>query len=184
MITVSDKAKNLKVSEWVQGGPIEIEKEKGKVILVEVFQVNCPGCFLYGLPMAQALDKTYKEKGLLVIGLATAFEDFEVNNLENLKLVVKKGIAIGEPKRVLKKEGLLKKRDKLHFKIDFPVAMDRLRKIDKNYYLPETFEEYGLKGTPSSIVIDKQGIVRYISFGYDEKVEKVIKELLFLKAGK
>jgi thiol-disulfide isomerase/thioredoxin len=178
MISVGERAKNLKVSEWVQGGPIEIEKERGKVILIEVFQVNCPGCFLYGLPMAQALHQTYKEKGLLVIGLATAFEDFDKNNLENLKLVVKKGIAIGEPKRVLKEEGLLKKGDKLHFKIDFPVAMDKLKKIDENYYLPETFEEYGLKGTPSSILIDNEGKVRYISFGYDEKLEKIIKKLL------
>jgi len=178
MIVVGDKAKNLKVSEWVQGEPIDIEKEKGRVILIEVFQVNCPGCFLYGLPMAEAMHKTFKDKGLLVIGLATAFEDFDKNNLENLKLVVKEGIAIGEPKKVLKEQGLLKKGDRLFFDITFPVAMDKLRKVAKDYFVPETFQEYGLMGTPSSIIIDKEGTIKYISFGYDEKVEEIIKELL------
>jgi hypothetical protein len=178
MIVVGEKAKNLDVSEWVQGGPIEIEKVRGKVILIEVFQVNCPGCFLYGLPIAETLHQTYKDQGLLVVGLATAFEDFDINNLENLRLVINKGIAIGEPRKVLRERGLLREGDRLPFKITFPVAMDKLKKISEDNYLGSTFEEYGLKGTPSSIVVGKEGIVRHISFGYDENLERIIRVLL------
>ena len=49
---MSTKAPNLHVSEWVQGLPTNIDKNIGKVVLIEVFQVNCPGCFMYALPNA------------------------------------------------------------------------------------------------------------------------------------
>ena len=46
MVTkIGTKAPNLKISNWVQGLPTNIDKEKDNVILVEVFQVNCPGFF-------------------------------------------------------------------------------------------------------------------------------------------
>ena len=47
-----------------------------------VFQVNCPGCFLYGIPTVNQL---YLEFGSQVgfLGLSTAFEDFEFNSREN-----------------------------------------------------------------------------------------------------
>jgi hypothetical protein len=40
---IGSKAPNLEVSSWVQGKPTNIDKEKGIVVLVEFFQVNCPG---------------------------------------------------------------------------------------------------------------------------------------------
>ena len=47
VVSIGDKAPNLKVAEWIQGMPTNIDKEIGNVILIEVFQVNCPGCFLW-----------------------------------------------------------------------------------------------------------------------------------------
>ena len=88
---IGSPAPNLQVSSWVQGKPTNIDSEKGNVVLVEVFQVNCPGCFLYGIPEAIDIYKKYKEKGLAVLGLATAFEDFDKNNLENLQALVSNG---------------------------------------------------------------------------------------------
>jgi hypothetical protein len=57
---IGAKAPNLEVSSWVQGKPTNIDQEKGNVVLVEVFQVNCPGCFLYGIPEAIDLFRTLK----------------------------------------------------------------------------------------------------------------------------
>lgn len=82
---IGNKAPNLAVSEWVQGRPTNIDKESGNVILVEVFQVNCPGCFIRGMPQAIDMYKKYHDSGLRVLGLATAFEDFDKKTLENLK---------------------------------------------------------------------------------------------------
>ena len=63
----------------------------GNIIVIEVFQVNCPGCFLYGLPQAISIYKNIKIKKLRVFGIATAFEDYDKNNLENLKLLLYRG---------------------------------------------------------------------------------------------
>jgi thiol-disulfide isomerase/thioredoxin len=165
-------APDLRVSKWVQGSSTNISKQRGKVVLIEVFQVNCPGCFIYGLPEAISIHERYK-KGLAVLGLATAFEDYDKNNLENLKLLLKSGEVIGETKRALGNLGLLDG-DKLPYKIPFPVAMDSL----KNGTMPETFEEYQLRGTPSAIIIDKKGILRQITFGQSGNLERLIQNLL------
>lgn len=216
VVAIGDKAPNLKVMKWVQGLPTNIDQERDKVILVEVFQVNCPGCFLYGIPEAIKIYNEYKDDGVRVLGLATAFEDFDKNTLENLELLLKEGIVIGETLKALKQYDLLREGNKLPYKIPFPVAMDSLRKADnltpeniiafvkkhvpdydsyskyeqqvlvervKQYlssreYVPETFDEYGLNGTPSSIVIDRKGIVRHISFGYDNTLEGIIRSLI------
>jgi hypothetical protein len=86
---------------WVQGRPTNIDKESGNVILVEVFHVNCPGCFIHGIPQAIDMYKKYHDSGLRILGLATAFEDFDKNTLENLKLLLATGQVIGEPSKVL-----------------------------------------------------------------------------------
>jgi thiol-disulfide isomerase/thioredoxin len=214
---IGSKAPNLDVSSWVQGKPTNIDKEKGNVILVEVFQVNCPGCFLYGIPEAIDLHKKYKDKGLTILGVATAFEDFDKNNLQNLEKLVTTGEIIGETYRAMAQSGQLTNGNKLPYKIPFPVGMDMLIKKSgyltdskvmdfieanmpdfrshtvkdrqlllervKNYmrskeYTAKTFEEYALRGTPSSILIDKKGILRSSFFGSNGILARAIEELL------
>lgn len=126
-VQIGAKAPNLKVSKWVQGLPTNIDKEKDRVVLVEVFQVNCPGCFLYGIPEAIELYKKYRNEGLTVLGMATAFEDFDKNTLENLELLLTTGETIGETLNALGQYGQLNG-NKLKYKIPFPVAMDSLKK--------------------------------------------------------
>jgi thiol-disulfide isomerase/thioredoxin len=125
---IGTKAPNLEVSTWVQGKPTNIDEEKGNVVLVEVFQVNCPGCFLYSIPEVIDIYRRYREKGLTVVGLATAFEDFDKNNLENLQKLVSTGEIIGETYRAFNNLGQLRDGNKLPYKIPFPVAMDMLVK--------------------------------------------------------
>ena len=108
--TIGTKAPNLEVSTWVQGKPTNIDEERGNVVLVEVFQVNCPGCFLYSMPEAIDIYRKYRDKGLTVLGLATAFEDFDKNNLENLQKLVSTGEVIGETFRAFSSSGQLRDR--------------------------------------------------------------------------
>ena len=216
-VRIGNKAPNVKVSEWVQGKPTNIDKEINNVILVEVFQVNCPGCFIYGIPDAIDIYRKYNNRNVTVLGIATAFEDFDKNTLENLKLLLFTGEVIGETRNALSQYGQLIEGKKLPYKIPFPIAMDSLKKesnvftegtvmdfIESNVpdfrsysesdksvlinrakqylkakqYSAETFEEYGLRGTPSSIIIDKNGIVRQINFGAKGSLDDVIKDLL------
>ncbi len=214
---IGTQAPNIKISEWVQGIPTNIDKLQGNVIVLEVFQVNCPGCFLYGLPQSISLYERFKNSGVKVIGLATAFEDYDKNTLDNLKSLLTEGKVIGETYKALRQHGKLVNDDKLYYKIPFPVAMDKITKMPQNIpedmvkdfietyfsdyrpssekekeelfskvrnylrnkeYSAETFELYKLRGTPSSIIIDQDGILRYNFFGSEGYLEGAVKELL------
>ena len=126
--TIGTKAPNLQVSTWVQVKPTNLDNEKGNVVLVEVFQVNCPGCFLYSIPETIGIYRKYNDKGLTVLGIATAFEDFDKNNLENLQKLLSTGEIVGETYRAFSSTGQLNDENKLPYRIPFPVAMDMLVK--------------------------------------------------------
>ncbi len=214
---IGQKAPNLGVSEWVQGAPTNIDQEKDKIILVEVFQVNCPGCFMHALPEAINIYNKYKDEGVRVLGIATAFEDFDKNTLENLKMLAETGEVIGETRDALSMYGQLKEGNKITFKIPFPLGMDKLTKISgeatkeqimnfiyaqlpefdsqpedyrnqiiqrvkdhfrSKQYSAETFEKYALQGTPSTILIDRKGILRDVSFGQSAHLDSMIRKLL------
>jgi hypothetical protein len=214
---IGSLAPNLRVAEWVQGKPTNIDKQKGNVVLVEVFQVNCPGCFLYGLPEAVDLHAKYKDQGICVLGLATAFEDYDKNNLDNLRMLVDSGQVVGETYKALSQYGQLKEGNRLTYEIPFPIGMDILRKEShqlsdskvmdyveanvpdfrsysekerqllvervKHYlrnkeYSALTFEEYALRGTPSSILVDRKGKLRSTMFGSNGYLEGAVRELL------
>lgn len=126
---IGEKSPSLGVSEWIQGVPTSLEQEKDKIVLVEVFQVNCPGCFMHAIPQAIEIYNKYKDEGVRVLGIATAFEDFDKNTLENLKMLAETGEVIGETKSALAAYGQLQEGSKLPYKIPFPLGMDKLTKV-------------------------------------------------------
>ena len=127
-VKIGEKAPNFGVSEWVQGAPTNFDQEKDHIVLLEVFQVNCPGCFMNAIPEAINIYNKYKDEGVRVLGLATAFEDFDKNTLDNLKMLAETGEVIGETKDALSSYGQLQEGNKLSFKIPFPLGMDNLTK--------------------------------------------------------
>ena len=50
--------------------------------------------------------------------------------------------------------------------------------LNKKTYNALTFETYQLQGTPSSILIDKKGMLRQVSFAAVKQLEEKIKALL------
>ena len=216
MVTIGEKSPNLKISKWVQGMDTNFDREGDNVKLVEVFQVNCPGCFIYGIPEAINIYNKYKSEGLTVLGLATAFEDYDKNTLENLELLLSTGEVIGDTKQGLSQYNQLND-GKLQYKIPYPVAMDSLVKEGeepsqekmntfinnqipnfdsqpqeyrdkiydrvKEYYKSkefsaDTFEMFSLQGTPSTILVDRKGILRDVSFGQNANLESMVKTLI------
>lgn len=125
---IGEKVPNFGVSDWVQGAPTNFDQEKDHIVLLEVFQVNCPGCFMHAIPEAINIYNKYKDEGVRVIGLATAFEDFDKNNLDNLKMLAETGEVVGETKGALSMSGQLQEGNKLTYKIPFPLGMDNLTK--------------------------------------------------------
>ena len=216
MAVIGEKAPNLKLGKWVQGMDTNFDKEGDNVKLVEVFQVNCPGCFMHSIPEIINIYNKYKDDGLSVMGVATAFEDYDKNTLENLEMLLTTGEVVGDTKLALTQYGQLND-GKLQFKIPYPVAMDSLVKEGgepsmekmtafinqqipnfesqpddyktqiyarvKEYYkskefTAETFEIYSLQGTPSTILVDRKGILRDVSFGSTANLEAMVQKLL------
>ena len=216
MAVIGEKAPNLKLGKWVQGMDTNFDKEGDNVKLVEVFQVNCPGCFMHSIPEIINIYNKYKGDGLSVMGMATAFEDYDKNTLDNLEMLLTTGEVVGDTKQALTQYGQLDN-GKLPFKIPYPVAMDSLVKEGgepsmekmnafinqqipnfesqpdeyknqiyarvKEYYkskeyTAETFEMYSLQGTPSTILVDRKGILRDVSFGSTANLETIVQKLL------
>jgi thiol-disulfide isomerase/thioredoxin len=216
-VQIGSLAPKIRVSEWVQGRPIDSTQERGNVVVVEVFQVNCPGCFLYGLPEIINLYNHYRGEAIRIFGLATAFEDYDKNTLSNLKILLSTGEVIGETLKALQNYGHLLAGNKLPYAIPFPVAMDlivkesypvtesrikdfieaniegfrsysekdklqildRARKyLELKKYSAKTFEDYSLRGTPSTIIIDKKGILRHMVFGANNNIHSMVQNLL------
>jgi thiol-disulfide isomerase/thioredoxin len=133
-ISSSVPAPELEVSEWI-GAPSSLESLRGKVVLIEAFQMLCPGCIRYGLPQAQRVQRLFPD--VAVVGLHTVFEHHAVTGPDALKAFLSE------------------------FGISFPVGIDRhdVRSI------PVTMERYQLQGTPSTLVFDREGRLRLSHFG-------------------
>ena len=171
---------------------------------------------MHSIPEIINIYNKYKSDGLSVMGLATAFEDYDKNTLENLEMLLTTGEVVGDTKQTLTQYGQLND-GKLQFKIPYPGAMDSLVKEGgepsmekmtafinqqipnfesqpdeyknqiyarvKEYYkskefTAETFEMYSLQGTPSTILVDRKGILRDVSFGSTANLESMVQKLL------
>jgi hypothetical protein len=129
MSKINELAPDLEVTKWVQGEPSNISLQKGKIIIVKVFQVNCPGCFSAGFPEILDAQQKFNKETVIFWGLATAFEDFQLNNLKNLKKLINYGEVIGETLYTLGSQGMLDN-NRISYKIPFPVAWDKIRPSD------------------------------------------------------
>ena len=106
---------HLHIGEIIQG-----EFSHKKLNLLLMFQVNCPGCFIYALPVFnQLFDRFNNQLGF--IALSTAFEDFDLNTEENTNLLLNEGELVGETQKALYKQGV----KKMPFAINFPVGIDK-----------------------------------------------------------
>ena len=215
-IPAGQPAPNLSVSAWVQGGATNLDEQRGNVVLIEVLQVNCPGCFFSAIPEAIKVHDRFASRPVTVLGIATAFEDWDKNTVDNLQRLAETGEVIGDTRRMLERAGLLDG-GKLRYRIPFPLAMDELipatgdptreqavaairpqvpvfdtlpdaqksQLIDRvttylksREYAPTTFDRYALHGTPSTVIVDRRGTVREITFGQVGDLAPTIQALL------
>lgn len=120
-------------SRWLNSDKkISLKDFRGKVIVVAVSQITCPGSVKYGLPQAMRIRKSFNADEVAVLGLQMTFEKFDEQTAEKVQAF-------------LSDSG-----------IDIPVGYD---KPDGNG-LPETMKAYELQGTPAILVFDRQGRLR------------------------
>lgn len=102
--------------------PLQGNFQIKKINIAFVFQVNCPGCFVYGIPLMNELFAKY-ENEIGFIGVSSTFEDFELNTELNTLLLLQDNKLTGETKKYYKS---ICEKARPH-KILFPVAFDALK---------------------------------------------------------
>lgn len=122
----------LKVAQWFNSEPLTLENLKGRVVVLLAFQMLCPGSLRHSLPQAQRIARAFNDDQVAVLGLHTVFENHKDMT----------------PKQL---EAFLKQEH-----IEIPVAVDKPNGTE----LPHTMEAYGMQGTPTLLLFDRQGRLR------------------------
>ena len=157
MPSIQDTAQRLpewEISTWLNSSkPITIAALRGRVVVVHSFQMLCPGCVTNGLPQAERVRQQFSASEVAVIGLHTVFEHHGAMTVEALQAFV------------------------FEYRWSFPIGVDM---PGTSGSVPRTMERYGLQGTPSLIVLDRQGFIRFHQFGHvdDLKLGALIGNLL------
>lgn len=147
-------APELAVSAWLNtSAPLSLAALRGKVVAIHAFQMLCPGCVTHGVPQAQAIHTRFAKEGVVVIGLHSVFEHHAVMGREALEVFLHE------------------------YRINYPVAIDQPA---PNGQVPMTMARYGLRGTPSLLLVDRAGRLRLNHFGQadDMRVGAIIGRLL------
>jgi hypothetical protein len=133
--------------------PMPLSEQRSKIVVIHAFQMLCPGCVTHGIPQASAIHDLYARSDVQVIGLHSVFEHHKVMNIDALKAFV------------------------AEYLLAFPIAVDR---PSDSSPIPKTMTAYDMKGTPTLVVLDKNGRVRLNHFGRlgDMQVGSIIGSLL------
>ena len=135
----------LQVSEWLNTDtPIRLEDLRGRVVVIHAFQMLCPGCVSHGLPQAARIHAAFDANDVVTIGLHTVFEHHAVMTVDALRAFVHE------------------------YRLRFPIGVDL---AVAGTPIPATMLALGLRGTPSLVVLDRQGRIRMHRFGQVDDLE-------------
>lgn len=115
---------------------------RGRVIFLHAFQMLCPGCVQHAVPQSLKVAATFAGTDLAVIGLHTVFEHHHAMGPEALQVYLHEN------------------------RIGYPVGVDAYRDDDAaRHPIPLTMQTYAMQGTPTLILIDRNGRLRREQFG-------------------
>lgn len=126
------------VQEWLNSPPVELAALRGRVVVVVAFQMLCPGCVSRALPQAARVHALFPRERVEVLGLHTVFEHHEAMSPLALRAFLHE------------------------YRVPFPVGIDRPTEPGP---IPATMQAYGMRGTPTLLLIDAQGRLRRQFFG-------------------
>jgi hypothetical protein len=146
MLAVGQGVPEPEVERWLGvDAPPSLAALRGRVLVIEAFQMLCPGCVLHGLPLAQRVAQAFAGEALTVLGLHCVFEHHAAQGRAEALAAF------------------------LHeWRIHFPVAIDRPHDDGGDPAaagVPRTMRRWGLRGTPSLLLIDRRGVLRAHHFG-------------------
>lgn len=145
------------ISEWLNGEPTSLRDLRGKVVVVDFFQLWCPGCNAFSIPLLKRWEQVFAGPiaagTLQIVSIHTVFEGHDYQNPDKLKNFLKRK------------------------KIRHLVGIDRHAPGER---VPQTMRLFGTMGTPEMAFIDHTGTVRFQEFGgfAVERAETLLRRLL------
>ncbi|MDH3627744.1 MAG: TlpA family protein disulfide reductase [Acidobacteriota bacterium] len=128
------------ISEWINGDPGPLRQQRDKVVIIEFFQMWCPACNQFSLPLMQRWEEKYgRRSDVLLVSIHTVFEGHDVQTPERLKAFVQE-------------KGIRR-----------PVGIDGYEIIDPE--MPVTMKRFKTQGTPQIVIIGKDGKRVFDHFG-------------------
>ena len=119
---------------------MDLEAQRGHVVVAWAFQMLCPGCVTHAIPQMKAVHELFGRQGVVVVGLHTVFEHHEAMTITALRAFVHE------------------------YGIRFPVGVDTA--ADDGGPIPQTMAAYRMQGTPTLLLIDRAGLLRRQIFGH------------------
>ena len=140
-MTQYQTAPELITTQWFNApGPIDITSLRGRVVVIEAFQMLCPGCVSHAIPQAIKVHKLFNKDDVAVLGLHTVFEHHDAMTPVSLDAFIHE------------------------YRIPFPVAVDAASDPGP---IPQTMAAYQMRGTPTTILIGRDGKLRKQHFGVE-----------------
>ena len=135
-------APELAVSRWFNAkSPLTLAGLRGRPVLIHAFQMLCPGCVAHGTPQAERAHRLFRDTDLQVIGLHTVFEHHAAMTPVSLEAFIHE------------------------YRLSFPIGVDE---AGEGTPLPVTMGRYGMRGTPTAILIGRDGKIRHHGFGQED----------------
>jgi thiol-disulfide isomerase/thioredoxin len=74
------------ISEWINSTGLILENLQGKVVVIDFFQLWCPGCNKFSIPLMEKWKQKYIDrKDIQLIGIHTVFEGHSQQTPERLR---------------------------------------------------------------------------------------------------
>lgn len=142
MSSIPEFAPELAVSEWFNtAAPLTLAGLRGRVVFLHGFQLLCPGCVAAAIPQVQRIERTFAGTGLQVVGLHSVFEHHAAMSPLTLNAFLHE------------------------YRLTSPVGVDA---ADGTSAIPVTMRRFAWRGTPSSVLIGRDGRIIHRTFGVED----------------
>jgi thiol-disulfide isomerase/thioredoxin len=135
--STSDPAPEIDIIEWIEQEPTSLEALRGNVVLLDFWATWCGPC-ISAFPKLREWHRKYSDRGLVIVGVTQLWGQ------DNQRTM------------------------------DAPQELAFLREFRNKYKLPYGFaiapkgeyeSKYGINAYPTVVLLDRQGVVRYIGIG-------------------